>query len=126
MMLLVKAMALFRILFGLAFLFQPKRLGEAWIGARGRERPVQVLSRSIGGRDVALGAGALASAVSGDEKATIAWMAAQGASDASDLAGMWAARGALPASGARQGALAAGASLILCAGVIAALATRND
>lgn len=121
----VRALSAFRVLFGLAFLVRPARLGVSWIGPRGNDRPVRVLSRSIGGRDVALGLGAIAASATDDAVGVPAWMAAQAACDGSDLAGMWIARESLPASGLRLGALAAGISLVASLASAAYLTRRG-
>ena len=46
-----------RQLVGAAFVLAPGFFGRAWIGSDARRRPVKVLARAFGGRDLAIGLG---------------------------------------------------------------------
>jgi hypothetical protein len=52
------AVGTIRALTGVAFLAAPRRPAEAWVGET--SRPVQYLVRSVGGRDLVIGAGVIA------------------------------------------------------------------
>jgi hypothetical protein len=52
------AVGAIRALTGVAFLAAPRRPAEAWVGET--SRPVQYLVRSVGGRDLVIGAGVIA------------------------------------------------------------------
>jgi hypothetical protein len=95
---LAKGLALNRVGFGLAYLIDPRRAGEGWIGPRARERPATVLTRALGARDLALGAGALL-ALRRNPRSARPWFAAHAVADASDLAATLAAREGLPRQG---------------------------
>jgi hypothetical protein len=111
--------ALARAAFGVAYFADPARIGRAWIGPRGAERPAHLLSRSIAARDVALGGGAVLAIRSGDGAG---WLAANALCDAADLASTVALRDSLPESSARMTIALAGGSLIACAVCAVALA----
>lgn len=87
-------LAAFRALLGVAALMMPERAGRAWIGdgASGRDRAV--LLRALGGRDVALGVGALVASGRGDDPA--GWLAMGALSDLVDAVATAAGFGALP------------------------------
>src|SRR5262245_38960268 len=104
---LAQIIAAGRAAFGIAMLVDPGRIGSAWIGPRGAERPAQVLTRSLAARDVALGAGAVVAVRRGSGAG---WMAANAACDAVDLTSALASREVLPESGARATIALAGAS----------------
>lgn len=81
------AMAAARVTIGLSTVLRPDRLARSWLGASAEgtdARPaVQVLGRGHGGRDLMLGAGALA-ALAARDRAAGAWLAAGGVADAVD------------------------------------------
>ncbi|HVC13739.1 MAG TPA: hypothetical protein VND62_02665 [Acidimicrobiales bacterium] len=83
-----------RVVLGCAALTLPGPAGRAWIGqgATGRDRAVLV--RALGGRDVALGAGALLALRSGGDIRR--WLVLGATSDAVDAAASAAGFGALP------------------------------
>jgi len=98
----------------------PELIGEKWIGEPGRYERVALLSRSIGARDLALGAGAAVMLARGNDEGWRILLAGQAISDAADFAGTLAVRGRLPESGARWTLVLAGASAVT-AGLAAAL-----
>jgi hypothetical protein len=113
--------ALSRAGFGVAMLADPGRIGSAWIGPRGCEQPVQVLTRSLAARDIALGGGALLAVRTGGGSG---WFAANALCDAVDLTSAVVSRDALPESGARATVALAGVSLAAC--VVCAVGLARD
>ena len=109
-----------RAAFGAAMIAAPELIGEKWIGEPGRYERVALLSRSIGARDLALGAGAAVMLARGNDEGGRILLAGQAISDAADFAGTLAVRGRLPESGARWTLVLAGASAVT-AGLAAAL-----
>lgn len=91
-------LALNRIGFGLAYLIDPRRSGQGWVGPRAQERPATVLTRALGARDLALGAGALI-AMRDDPRKARPWFAAHALADGADLVATLAAREGLPRRG---------------------------
>jgi hypothetical protein len=97
-----------RALFGVALLAAPAPIARGWVGAEGA--PANVLTRSLGGRDLVIGAGlALAAARGGDPRL---WLAGGVLADTVDGVATVAAGGDIPRNG-RVGtaALAAGSAL---------------
>jgi hypothetical protein len=109
-----------RAAFGAAMIAAPTAIGEAWIGEPGRYERVALLTRSLGARDVALGAGAAAALARGDENAARLLLGGQALSDVADFAGTLAVRERLPDGGVRWTLALAGVSAI-AAGLAAAL-----
>ncbi|MDV6014267.1 hypothetical protein [Haloechinothrix sp. LS1_15] len=73
---------LLRIIVGVFALIAPNRLTTLWVGRiRPREASV-VLGRALGARDVAIGAGTLASSLS--DRPVSSWIVAGGSADAVD------------------------------------------
>jgi hypothetical protein len=105
---LAGALAVNRTLFGANYLVRPRSAEPSWIGRAARKPGAQVIIRSQGARDVALGLGALwALARGGDSRA---WMAAHALSDGADAAATWAALDRLPRRRARRALAIAGGS----------------
>jgi hypothetical protein len=112
-------LSLNRIGFGLAYLLNPAGAGEGWLGKIARVPMVQVSIRGLGARDLALGAGALAALVRGDNQAARVWLAGQTVADASDLVSTVRAKKFLPKSGFKLAvAMAGGSALIAAAGAV--------
>ena len=109
-----------RAAFGVALMAAPGAIGEAWIGEPGRYERVALLTRSLGARDVALGAGGAVALARGDTDAARLLLAGQALSDVADFAGTLAARGRLPEAGARWTLVLAGLSAA-AVGITAAL-----
>jgi hypothetical protein len=109
-----------RAAFGVAMVAAPELIGEKWIGEPGRYERVALLSRSLGARDLVLGAGAAVMLVRGNDEGGRVLLAGQAVSDAADFAGTLAVRERLPESGATWTLALAGVSAVT-AGLAAAL-----
>jgi hypothetical protein len=83
-----------RQLVGAAFVLAPGLAGRAWIGSDARRRPVKVLARAFGARDLALGLGAV---IALDRDAPVrGWIEAGVLSDAIDTAASLLAGSSIP------------------------------
>src|SRR3954468_23538272 len=91
---LAAGLAVNRTLFGANYLIKPKQARISWIGRAAKKPGAQVMIRSQGARDVALGAGALQAVVRDSELRP--WMLAHALADVVDLVATWAAREDLP------------------------------
>jgi hypothetical protein len=111
-------LSLGRVLFGVAFIARPELLDRGWIGRKARLPGVQVLSRAVGARDLAVGAGGLQAAARGDGSAG-PWLAAAATCDAVDFGATWAAGRAIPGE-ARRNVLAIAGVFGLLSAVAAA------
>jgi hypothetical protein len=98
---LAVGLSLNRLGFGLAYLIAPARAGEGWIGPVARDPAAQVFVRGHGARDVALGAGALATLARREPRRARDWMSAQVLADSADVAATLASRRRLPDSAFR-------------------------
>ena len=107
-----------RALLGIILLVAPEPIAKGWLGPRGTEPAAATLARSVGVRDVALGAGA-AIALLRDDDAASAWLAGAALCDLGDIAATLIARDSLPAAGVRGTVALAGGSALL-AGLTAA------
>jgi hypothetical protein len=115
------ALAANRVLFGLGYLIAPKRTAAGWIGKTGKRDSSTVLTRALGARDLALGAGALAELTTNDTARARRWFAAHALADGADLFATLRARDDLPTSGFRFGAAMAGASTAIALAAAAGL-----
>jgi hypothetical protein len=114
---LAGGLAVNRILFGANYLARPASAGPSWIGRAARKPGAQVMIRSQGARDVALGAGALWALARHRDADARAWMAAHALADGLDTAVTWAARERLPKRRARLAlAIAAGSTAVAVLG----------
>jgi hypothetical protein len=93
-----------RLLFGVAFIAQPKLMERAWIGKQARLPGAQLLTRAVGARDLALGLGGL-QALPRDDGSARPWLAAAAVCDAVDFGATWTAGRGIPRQ-ARNGVLA--------------------
>jgi hypothetical protein len=118
---LAVALSLSRVGFGLSYLLRPGQARQSWIGRAAGKPGTQVIVRSQGARDIALGAGALRAVFRGTPPELRAWMAGHALSDGADLAATWAARGHLPRRRARLAMAIAGASTVIAAASAAGL-----
>ena len=116
---LAAGLALNRAAFGLNYLLRPGQARTSWIGRAARKPGAQVMIRSQGVRDVALGAGALRALARGDARELRAWVASHAVCDLADLMATWTARDDLPERRARM-AMAIAATSTLVGGVAAA------
>jgi hypothetical protein len=81
---LVRGLALGRVLFGSAMLLKPEQAAGGWIGRRAASYGgTQAITQACGARDLALGAGALATLASGRDARD--WVVAGAFADLSDL-----------------------------------------
>lgn len=119
---LATGLSISRALFGATYLVRPQQARSNWIGRAAREPGAQVMIRSQGIRDVALGAGALAAVARGDSPELRRWMMAHIAADLADLVVTWAARDDLPTRRSRLAMAVAAISTIV--GGAAAATTR--
>jgi hypothetical protein len=110
---LAGALALNRTAFGLNYLVRPRQARKSWIGRAAKRPGTQVIVRSQGVRDVALGAGALRCLVRDDRSELRAWLACHTVCDLADLVATWSARSDLPARRARLAMAVAAASTIV-------------
>jgi hypothetical protein len=118
-----------RVALGLLALARPAVPSRPWVGAGPDDLTAQVFGRALGGRDLALGLGALAALARADAEpaAASAWVAAGALSDSLDVVASLASWSELP----RIGRLlvitsAAGAALVGTAGAVAVLLPRRD
>jgi len=116
------AIALTRVVLGLAAVAAPGPAGRAWIGpgASGRDRAV--ILRALGGRDVALGVGALLALRAGREARR--WLLMGAISDLVDTAASAAGFGALPER--RRWLVLAASGGAACAGAFLGSTLRED
>ena len=122
------AVAAARIGLGATALAFPAVPARPWVGASADELGAQVFGRALGGRDIALGLGALAAAgqVSAAPRTTAAWYAAGALSDALDTAVTIAAWDRLPRfTRWLIAASAGGAAVAGAAGAVAALLSEQ-
>jgi hypothetical protein len=120
---LAAALAVNRAAFGLTYLLRPQQARTSWIGRAARKPGAQVMIRSQGVRDVALGAGALR-ALRGDARELRPWIVAHTVCDLADLVATWNARARLPKRRARMAMGIAAASTVV--GGVAAAGLRPE
>jgi hypothetical protein len=113
---IVRGLAGGRVGFGVVLTAAPLRLTRTWLGDDAERTGAQILARSLGARDLALGLGALAS----DRDHVERWVLAGLVADAADLAATLATP-SLPRRGRTLGALAAGAGVALGVAALGAL-----
>jgi hypothetical protein len=91
------AVAAGRVALGLTILARPSAAARPWVGAAADDLAARVFGRALGGRDVALGLGALAALRPAAEPGSAsAWVAAGALSDALDVAASLASWHQLP------------------------------
>jgi hypothetical protein len=113
-----------RVAIGVVALARPAVPSRPWVGAAGDDLTARVFGRALGGRDLALGLGALAALARADAAPATAsaWVAAGALSDSLDVAASLAAWSELPRVGRLLVvASAAGAALAGAAGAIVVL-----
>jgi hypothetical protein len=109
-----------RIGFGVALIAAPARASALWLGGDGSRAGTQVVTRGLGARDLALGAGALVV----PESQLRPWVTAGIVADTADLVATLAAGDSLPLTGrVLVCALASGAVAL---GVVALTGLRPD
>ncbi len=118
-----------RVALGLVALARPAVPSRPWVGAGSDDLTARVFGRALGGRDLALGLGALSALARADAEpaAASAWVAAGALSDSLDVAASLAAWSELPRIGRLLvAASAAGAALAGAAGAVAVLQQRDS
>jgi hypothetical protein len=111
------AVAAGRVAIGVVALAAPPVVGRPWVGEAARTPEGKVLARALGGRDLALGLGALATLNSQDGSAR-PWLGLAAAADACDTLATLVAWRRLPASKWLVLATAAGAAAVGAAAVL--------
>ena len=117
-----------RVALGLTALAWPAVPSRPWVGATAGDLTARVFGRALGGRDLALGLGALTALRPGAEPGpAAAWMAAGALSDALDVAASLASWQELPRiTRWLVAASAGGAALTGGAAAVAAVASRTS
>src|SRR4051812_16453721 len=118
---LAAGLSLNRALFGLNYLARPQEARKSWIGRAAKRPGAQVMIRSQGVPDIALGARALRALRSGDAAEARAWVAGHALCDVTDLVVTWAARDRLPERQSRFAMAVAGASTVVAATAVGRL-----
>ena len=119
-------LAVNRIAFGLNYVLRPESAAPSWIGRSAKKPATQVMTRSQGIRDVALGGGALLALVRGQPSETRIWVAGHALADATDFVATWAARDRLPRRGSRLALTVAGVSTVAAAVAAAGIRARGE
>jgi len=109
-----------RIGFGVALILVPERVTAPWLGRDAGRAGTRIVSRGLGARDLALGAGALAVA----EAQLRPWVAAAIVADAADLVSTVVAGDSLPLSGRVLVSAVASGGAVLGAIALAGLRPR--
>jgi hypothetical protein len=118
------AVAAGRVAIGLAALAAPSVPSRPWVGAAAGEPAARVLGRALGGRDIALGLGALAALQRrGAAGQACAWVAAGAVCDAVDVAATVSCWRELPPLG--HWLVAGSAAAAALAGTAAAASLRR-
>jgi uncharacterized protein DUF4267 len=119
---LAGTLALGRMAFGVNYVVRPQEANKSWIGPVARVPATQVIVRSQGARDIALGAGSVRALIRGDQRELRAWVLGQTLADGTDAIATWIGRRKLPKRQAKLAMIVAGASTL--AGGAAAIALR--
>jgi hypothetical protein len=122
------AVAAGRVALGLTALAWPSVPARPWVGAAADDLAARVFGRALGGRDIALGLGALTALQrpAAETGSACAWVAAGALSDALDVAASLASWRGLPRTGRWLVAVSAGgAALVGAAGALAMRPNRN-
>jgi hypothetical protein len=111
-----------RVAFGAAAMLVPSLAGQAWIGAGASGRDRAVILRALGGRDLALGTGALLGAAERDTLRR--WVVLGATSDLVDTVATAVGFGALP--GKRRWFVLAASATAATGGLLAAAGLSRD
>jgi hypothetical protein len=114
-------LGLLRACLGLVAMASPDRVARPWVGEGADRDDAKVLGRALGGRDLALGLGALAAAASGGPLSL--WAAAGALADAVDAVVTMARFKHLPRHGRALVLTSAGSAALLGAAAAARLRT---
>jgi hypothetical protein len=112
-----------RVLFGVAFIAEPKLMERGWIGKQARLPGAQLLARAVGARDLVLGLGGL-QALGRNDGSARPWLAAAGICDAVDFGATWAAGRGIPRQS--RNVVLAVAALASLLSAIAAVGSRGS
>ena len=123
MRILAAFISLGRLVFGVAFIAEPKLMERAWIGKQARIPGAQLLARAVGARDLVLGLGGIHGLRRGDGSAG-PWLGAAAICAAGDC-GPTRAPGPTIPSQARRGVLAV-AAVFSVLSTIAAIGTGGS
>jgi len=108
------ALAAGRVTIGIVALVRPDLMARAWVGAAQAAGPAgRVLGRAAGGRDIALGAGALLASSRRNGRGLLSWTVAGSFCDAVDVAATVASWRDLPQRGRYAVAGAASSGVLL-------------
>ena len=107
------ALAAARTAIGVAALASPALIARPWVGAAAHEAPARVLGRALGGRDLALGLGALAALARPAPASAALWVGAGALADSLDVLATRAAWDELPAIGRWLVAMSAGGAAVV-------------
>jgi hypothetical protein len=110
-----------RMAIGASLVLAPRLIGPMWIGDAADRPVVKMLSRALGGRDLALGLGLAVALDRG--KPVRGWLEGAALADGADLAATVLAGDSIPRRQRRTVALVAAVSLVGCAVVARALDT---
>jgi hypothetical protein len=117
--LIARLVAVGRVGFGVALMLTPERVSTPWLGSDAARPGTRVATRGLGARDLALGAGTLASRPAELER----WVTAGILADTADLLATLAAGNSLPRAGRLLvGAVASGGTAL---GVLALAGLRR-
>jgi len=122
------AVAAGRVAIGLTALAWPAVPARPWVGAAADDLAARVFGRALGGRDLALGLGALAALrePAAEPGSASAWMAAGALSDALDVVATLSSWRELPRIGRWLVAVSAGgAAVVGAAGALAVWSSRS-
>ena len=108
-----------RVVYGVALIAAPTRLGRRWLGMAATAAPTQVPLRALGARETILHAGAIVAAVRGAPLRP--WLAGSIAGDLTDLAATFAGRDELPRGSAAATLVVGGSSALLTAAAAVAV-----
>lgn len=114
MRILAAVISLGRFIFGVVFITEPKIMDQGWIGKQARLPGAQVLTRAVGARDLAFGAGGLQAVIRNDGSAQ-QWLAGAAVCDAVDFAATYAAGKRIPRKSRSAVLMIAAAGTVLSA-----------
>ena len=108
--------------FGLGLLVKPESVAAGWIGELAQRDPVKLMLRAVGGRDIALSAGALLAG--GDRDRLTPWLAGAMVSDLTDVASTLAVHPDSLPGNARWGTVVLGGGSALAGAALIAAVRR--
>ena len=113
-----------RMAFGVAFLLAPGLAAKGWVGDDATRRPVKVIIRALGARDLALGLGIVIALDRGTP--VRGWLEASALSDGVDGLATALGGGSLPAAGRRGVFVLAAASAAVAGWLARTLDTESE